>query len=843
MAILYYKKINETYIQLASDEQYILKELSEYFSFYAEGYNYSPKFRARVWDGKIRLVNLRSMTTLAGLVPAIAKFCAERNYVLIDQTESYNKFVADDLSGFDDFISSLSLPFEPRDYQVSTAKYAIQAGRGLLLSSTGCHQKGTKIIMYDGSTKPVEDIRVGDLVMGPDGKQREVLRLYNGTSEMYKINPMRTPSFIVNGDHVLALWNCRKKKLDYIMVSDYINKSNVYKHVHYLLSNKQCIEFDQSSKMPLPLDPYFVGLYLGDGHSRACGITTADPEIEQYIREFCDKNGYGLRVCLTKSRASDYYIKKSDDLHVRRHPIFEAFDQVGVTFGNVDEHVSCGTKRIPDRYKQASVEDRYQLLAGLIDTDGYLANNSYYEYSSKSEQLVDDVIWVAGSLGYNCSKRIKVINGTSYYVTNILGDITKIPVRIARKKCTKVFNRNKDPRHQMFTVEHIGEGQYYGFELSDDHLYFTNDWIIHHNSGKSMMIYLLVRWMLKHDRKVCLIVPSTSLVEQMHSDFKNYASKDKSFDVDQQVHKLYAKIKSTDPYNDQCIITTWQSIKNYDKTLYQTWDCVIVDEAHGCKANIIDGILKGAVNAKYRFGLTGTLTGMICHEYQITGLLGSVYQATTTKDLQEKGFLSDCTIYMVDMKYPAEEAKKLWNETKLLKKTYQDEVDFVNHHVKRQLFIRNLVCSLKGTTLILFRFREHGELLYKLIKEKVGDSRPVYHIDGKVEATQREAIRQELKDPNSNAILVFSVATSSTGIDIKSIENLILSPSKSKVQTLQSIGRSLRLCEGKSGAKVFDLIDDLRTGKRRNFLYNLAQKRLEFYSEQGFDVQFKQVQF
>lgn len=499
MAILYYKKINETYIQLASDEQYILKELSEYFSFYAEGYNYSPKFRARVWDGKIRLVNLKTMTTLAGLVPAIAKFCAERNYVLIDQTESYNKFVPDDLSGFDDWVQSLNLPFTPREYQLATAKYGLQVGRSLMLSSTG--------------------------------------------------------------------------------------------------------------------------------------------------------------------------------------------------------------------------------------------------------------------------------------------------------------------------------------------------------SGKSMMIYLLVRWMLKHDRKVCLIVPSTSLVEQMHSDFKNYASKDKSFDVDQQVHKLYAMIKSTDPYNDQCIITTWQSIKNYDKTLYQTWDCVIVDEAHGCKANVIDGILKGAVNAKYRFGLTGTLTGMVCHEYQITGLLGSVYQATTTKDLQEKGFLSDCTIYMVDMKYPPEEAKKLWNETKLLKKTYQDEVDFVNHHVKRQLFIRNLVCSLKGTTLILFRFREHGELLYKLIKEKVGNSRPVYHIDGKVEATQREAIRQELKDPNSNAILVFSVATSSTGIDIKSIENLILSPSKSKVQTLQSIGRSLRLCEGKSGAKVFDLIDDLRTGKRRNFLYNLAQKRLEFYSEQGFDVQFKQVQF
>lgn len=499
MGTLFYKKINETYIQLASDDYSILKELSDYYSFYAEGYRFNPKFRNGMWNGQIKLVNLRAMTTLTGLIPSIAKFCADRNYQLVDQTENYKKFVPDNLDDFDQWIESLHLPFAPREYQPSTAKYAIQAGRGLLLSSTG--------------------------------------------------------------------------------------------------------------------------------------------------------------------------------------------------------------------------------------------------------------------------------------------------------------------------------------------------------SGKSLIIYLIMRWMLKHDRKTVIIVPSTSLVEQMHNDFKNYASKDDSFDVDDRIKKLYAKIKTTDPYEDQCIITTWQSIKNYDKKLFETWDCVLVDEAHGLKANIIDGILKDSINARYRIGLTGTLTGMVCHEYQITGLLGSIYQATTTKTLQEQGYLSDCTIYMVDLKYPADEAKQLWKETKELKKTYFDEVDFVNHHVKRQLFIRNLVCSLQGTTLILFRFREHGQWLYDLIKEKIGDSRPIYHIDGKVDAQKREAIRQQLKDPNSNAILVFSVATSATGIDIKAIQNLILSPSKSKVQTLQSIGRSLRLCDGKKGAKIFDIVDDLRTGKRRNFLYNLAQKRLEFYQEQSLTVEFKAVQF
>jgi superfamily II DNA or RNA helicase len=499
MSVLYYKKINETTIKLASDEQYILRELSDYFSFYAENYLYNPKYRNHLWDGKIRLVNLRNLTTLAGLLPAIAKFCAERNYTLLDQTEAFMKAQPDDLTNFDEWVTSLKLPFVPYKHQTDAVKHALQTMRALILSPTG--------------------------------------------------------------------------------------------------------------------------------------------------------------------------------------------------------------------------------------------------------------------------------------------------------------------------------------------------------SGKSCDLYMLTRWMLQHDRKVVIIVPSTSLVEQMHSDFKNYAKGDDTFDVDEQVHKLYSKIKTTDPYNDQCIITTWQSIRNYDNALFATWDCVMVDESHTVKAAELSKILSGAINAKYRLGFTGTLTGMVCHEYQITGLLGSVFQVTTTKQLQEQGRLSDCRIYLVDMKYSKEDSKGLWERTKALKGTYQDELDFVNHHTKRQLFIRNLVCSLKGTTLLLFRFREHGKLLYDLITEKVGDTRKVYHIDGTIDPVKREQIRNELKDPKSNAILVFSVATSSTGIDIKSIENLILSPSKSKVQTLQSIGRSLRLCAGKKGAKIFDLVDDLRTGRRRNFLYNLAQKRLEYYSEQGFDVDFKTVQF
>lgn len=641
MSEIYVKKINETELVVDGDRG-ALQEMSEYFSFFVESAKYSPQFRNHVWDGRIRLVNLRNNTTLIGLYAHIVKFCADRNYTFIDQTEEHLKPHIDDISQFEQWVQSLKLPFEPREYQLRAAKYAIQANRGLLLSPTGCHGKGTKVIMGSGLRKNVEDIVIGDYLMHPSFTEfRKVTKLYRGRSMMYRIAPSDgIDSFVVNDEHVL-----------------YLRKDN--------------------------------------------------DNVQMYADQF---------------------------------------------------------------FKLSSQEqNRYQLIR---------------------------------------------VNPFSHI----------------------------DEYHH-FNIVSIGVDDFYGFELDGDHLYMTDNYIINHNSGKSLIFYMLVRWMLKHDRKVCLVVPSTSLVEQMISDFKEYAANDDSFDVVEQVHGLHSKIKTTDPYNDRCVVSTWQSLIKYDKNLFETWDAVFVDEAHSCVAKSLNTVVGGAINARYKIGMTGSLSSCVCHEFQITGLLGSVYQVTTTKQLQEKGQLNQLEVYMVNMKYPAAESKQLWKETKELKKTYLDELDFINHHVKRQLFIRNLACSLKGTTLILFRLREHGEWLYKLIKEKVGDQRPVFHIDGKVDAKTREAIRTSINKGNENPILVFSVSTSATGLNLPKCENLILSPTKSKITTLQAVGRILRLAKDKGTSKVFDLVDDLRTGRRINHTYKHAQERLQIYSEQGFDIDFKEVQF
>ena len=357
-------------------------------------------------------------------------------------------------------------------------------------------------------------------------------------------------------------------------------------------------------------------------------------------------------------------------------------------------------------------------------------------------------------------------------------------------------------------------------------------------SGKSLIIYMLLRWMQKHDRKILIIVPSTSLVEQMASDFKKYAENDDTFDVDKLVSKLYSKTK-VDPFEADILVSTWQSLITFDDSLGSRWDCVICDEVHLGKATSIQNIMASCKNAYYRIGLTGSLTGENAHEFILIGSFGLIHRVATTKELQESGQLSDMKIYMLMLRYSKEESQNLYRK---LGKDYTTEYKYITTHPKRALFVRNLACSLKGTVMVLFDSREHGELLYKLISEKSGEDRKVFHIDGRVKVSTREEIRNSVNSENG-AIIVASVGTSATGLNIPSIENVILCPSKSRVRNLQSIGRGLRLNAGKTHCNVFDLCDNLSYSNHKNFFLNHGMQRYSLYQQEGFDVVFNEVQF
>ena len=347
-------------------------------------------------------------------------------------------------------------------------------------------------------------------------------------------------------------------------------------------------------------------------------------------------------------------------------------------------------------------------------------------------------------------------------------------------------------------------------------------------SGKSLIIYLLYRQFLDYQGlKGLIIVPTTSLVEQLYNDFIDYSSAN-GFDVETNVHRVY---QGRDKHsNKSLVISTWQSLYQLPKEYFEQYDYIIGDEAHLFKAQSLTTIMTSAINTKYRIGLTGTLDGTKTHKLVLEGLFGQVKKVTTTKELIENKQLSDFEIKCLILKYSDELAEEMKD------KTYQEEIEFLITNEPRNKFIKNLAVSLGTNTLVLYQMVEkHGKILYDMIcnTEKLGD-RKVFFVHGGVDTEDRESIRA-IMEKEKDAIVVASFGTFSTGINIRNLHNIIFaSPSKSRVRNLQSIGRGLRQSENKTKAVLYDIADDLRYKKHMNFTLRHFVERVKIYTEEKF---------
>tara|TARA_Y100001936_G_C16080033_1_gene677038 strand:+ start:1706 stop:3199 length:1494 start_codon:yes stop_codon:yes gene_type:complete len=362
------------------------------------------------------------------------------------------------------------------------------------------------------------------------------------------------------------------------------------------------------------------------------------------------------------------------------------------------------------------------------------------------------------------------------------------------------------------------------------------------SSGKSLVIYSLIRWYQQfiEDDKVLILVPTTNLVTQMFSDFKDY-SKNTEWNVDEQCHIIYSgKDKISDK---QIYISTWQSLYKMSKSYFENFGMVIGDEAHLCNAQSLKGILEKMVNCRYRFGTTGTITDSKTNKLVLEGLFGKTYQAVTSKELMEDKHISDLKIECLLLQYNDEERK-------LLKKsTYQEEIDFIVSNNKRNEFIANLALARKGNILILFNYVEkHGKVLEKLIRKKLDEDialnnevdRNVFFIAGETGVEDREKIRQMAEVQNS--IIVASSGVLSTGVNIKNLQSLIFAhPYKGKIRNLQSIGRVLRLDDKDNKAILFDLVDDLSWKKHQNYGIKHWKERVKTYTSEQFDYNFREI--
>ena len=341
-------------------------------------------------------------------------------------------------------------------------------------------------------------------------------------------------------------------------------------------------------------------------------------------------------------------------------------------------------------------------------------------------------------------------------------------------------------------------------------------------SGKSLMIYAVARYHVGRKRRILLVVPTTSLVEQMYKDFIDYG-----WDVEKYCHKVYAGRKKTT--QQRVTISTWQSIYTMDKTFFAQFDVIIGDEAHQFKSKSLIGIMSKMRDTKYRYGFTGTLSGSQTHKWVLEGLFGPSYKVTQTSDLQKKGQLAKLDIRIILLKHPA-----------IPFDDYREEMNYIIEHEKRNLFIRNLTLSLKGNTLVLFsRVEAHGEPLYNLINSD--NDRKVFYVHGGVDSEEREEVRS-IVDREADAIIVASYGTFSTGINIKNLHNVIFaSPSKSRIRNLQSIGRVLRKGKGKNKAMLYDIADDITVNNKKNYTLNHLMERVKIYNEENFDYEIRTV--
>jgi len=357
-----------------------------------------------------------------------------------------------------------------------------------------CHKVGTKIMLSDGTTKEVQDIKPGDFLMGPDGEPRKVLSTTVGFGNLYDIVPRECGNaWGCNDAHILSLKRAkspskrhRDKKYNIsipkgaivnISVSEYLKSSKNFKK--YMKLWRASLDF-QEKKLTIP--PYVFGLWLGDGHSHIAALTTMDEPLKKEWIDWMESNGDTHSVYSQENNKASTYAATCSDGQARVASS-ALLRRLGV----------LNNKHIPHEYLTSSRSQRLELLAGIIDTDGYSPRGrNCMEIVTVREELSKNYTFLARSLGFRVSTypvRKKSQNGTegTYFKTSISGNLSQIPVKLIRKKSGD--SQRGDPSVNGFDVIPSGEGNYYGFTLSGDGLYLLEDFTVTHNTTSAATLF------------------------------------------------------------------------------------------------------------------------------------------------------------------------------------------------------------------------------------------------------------------------------------------------------------------------------------------------------------------
>lgn len=363
------------------------------------------------------------------------------------------------------------------------------------------------------------------------------------------------------------------------------------------------------------------------------------------------------------------------------------------------------------------------------------------------------------------------------------------------------------------------------------------------SAGKTLISFLTVAYMLEKQKaeKILFIVPNVSLVVQAHEDFHEYNYMNK---VDLRIQQIFAgkKIKS----NKNIIIGTYQSLVKKDKEYFSQFDAVIVDETHKAKSNSIKTILQKCTNAKYKYGLSGTIPkdGTL-DKLTLMSQTGPVISEVKANFLQNQGHIAKCVVKVIEMQYATDSQRQAFQELAQNKyenkDVFQLEQNFVINTPSRLDFISSVIARVPRNSLVLFHRIEHGKRLYEKLRQD--SNKRVFYVDGGTDKDIREEYKKKM-EAGEEVVIVASYGTFSTGISIKKIHNIFFTESfKSEVIIRQSIGRGLRQHESKDKVLIVDFVDDIRTEEWDNYLFKHGKARQKIYKQEKFDYNIKRVTF
>ena len=704
----------------------------------------------------------------------------------------------------------------PRDYQIKIVDEFFKhineklLPGGLLDIPCGfgkCLSKNTPIIMYDGSIKMVQDIKVGDQLMGDDSTPRNVLSLARGREMMYDIIPNKGDKYTVNESHILSL-KCstnhskkyRKGEIYDISVKDYLNLPKCFHGPGGpLLGFRVPIMFP---KKDVDIDPYILGYWLGDGNSGNAGITSEEPEVVCYFKQYCEKINCDIiqgRDTIN-FRGTLRYSISGKQINNKRTP--------NVLLNNLRKYNLINNKHIPHDFKCNSRENRLELLAGLIDSDGSLMGNGY-DIIQKNEKLLDDIIYLARSLGFatykNECKKSCIYKGEkregTYYRTFIHGKgLEEIPVKCERKKCLP-RKQIKDALVTRIKVVKKEEDDYYGFELDGNRRYVLGDFTVTHNT--IMALYIIAKLKLK----TLVIVHKEFLLNQ-------WIEKINEFLPDTKIGKIQGQI--IDIEDKDIVIGMLQSLsmKEYPEDTFDSFGLTIIDECHHISAEIFVRSLQKIVT-KYILGLSATMERKDGLTKVFKMFIGDIiYKMKRDKDegvlikaikfvSQDEEFNTIEYDFRGNVKYSTMISKLC---------SFNNRTEMIISIIENELKLNN-----KQQIIVLGQFKNILTYLYKAIEHRnigtVG-----YYIGGMKE--------EQLKKSELKQIIIATYSMAAEGLDIKTLTTLILATPKTDIE--QAVGRILR--EKHEQPLVIDIVDNHEVFKKQ------WDKRKAYYLKNNYKI-------